>query len=134
MSYHQIKIKSNVRLKLNKKSDLCRATDYSYNPNNIYFSIDVCIVAKDNKGSFYRLIHEKTGFTYYDKYFWNIAPNSKNLKKKSEFIKKNRKWTLVRNQYKNIKNHYLQQNDSDHPSFVCYIEAVNNVYNSIKQR
>lgn len=117
-----------------KKSDLRRATDYLYNPNNIYFSIDVCIVAKDNKGSFYRLIHEKTGFTYYDKYFWNIAPNSKNLKKKSEFIKKNGNWNLVRNQYKNIKNRYLQQNDHDHPSFICYIEAVNNVYNSIKQR
>lgn len=90
--------------------------------------MDVCIVSKDSKRNCYRLIHEKAS----DKYYWNIAPNSKNLKMKSEFIKKNGNWNLVRNQYKNIKNHYLQQNDFDHPSFVCYIEAVNNVYNSIK--
>ena len=33
-------------------------------------------------------------------------------------------------QYLNIKNRYLRQNDHDHPSFICYIEAVNNVYNA----
>lgn len=27
---------------------------------------------------------------------------------------------------------YLTQNDHNHPSFICYIEAVNNVYNSRK--
>lgn len=119
-----------------KNSDLRCAMGTSYSlyhlavTNNIYFSMDVCIVSKDSKRNCYRLIHEKAS----DKYYWNIAPNSKNLKMKSEFIKKNGNWNLVRNQYKNIKNHYLQQNDFDHPSFVCYIEAVNNVYNSIKQR
>ena len=37
-----------------------------------------------------------------------------------------------REQYKSIKNRYLSYGEHNHPSFVCYIEAVNNVYNSIK--
>ncbi len=93
------------------------------------FSLDVCIVTVDTKGNIHRLIHEKTGWTYCDRYYWNQAPNSKKVKKKVEYIKKNGKWKLVRIQYRNIKNKYLQQNDHDHPSFICYIEAVNNVYN-----
>ena len=40
------------------------------------------------------------------------------------------KWELVREQYRRIKNRYLSENDHDHPSFVCYVEAVSNVYNS----
>ena len=31
-----------------------------------------------------------------------------------------------------IKNQYLTSNDYNHSSFICYIEAVNNVYNSRK--
>lgn len=133
-SYHYVTSSSALAPVTAKNSDLRCAMDPSYLlyhlavPNNIYFSMDVCIVTKDSKGKYYRLIHEKAS----DKYYWNIAPNSKNLKMKAEFIKKNGKWNLVRNQYKTIKNRYLQQNDSDHPSFICYIEAVNNVYNSIK--
>lgn len=94
------------------------------------FSIDVCIVAKDNQGNIHRLIHEKTGWISSDRYFWNIAPNSKNIMGKAKFIKENGKWQKVREQYEMIKNRYLYQNDHDHPSFICYIEAVNNVYNS----
>ena len=29
-------------------------------------------------------------------------------------------------------NKNLERNDHNHPSFICYIEAVNNVYNSIR--
>ena len=42
------------------------------------------------------------------------------------------KWTLVREQYLKIKKQYLTSNDYNHSSFICYIEAVNNVYNSRK--
>ena len=36
----------------------------------------------------------------------------------------------VRDQYVNLKEMYLSRWwDKDHPSFVVYIEAVNNVYN-----
>ena len=98
--------------------------------NSTEFSMDVCIVCKDTKEHFHRLIHEKTGFSYYDRYYWNEAPHSTRMQEKAKYIKKRGKWQLVRTQYLNIKNKYLQQNDCNHPSFICYIEAVNNVYNS----
>lgn len=66
------------------------------------------------------------------RYYWNKAPQSKNINDKVHYIKRNGKWELVREQYMNIKNRYLTQNDNNHPSFICYIEAVNNVYNSRK--
>lgn len=101
------------------------------NGNDTVFTLDVCIVTKDERGKYRRLIHEKTGFSYYDKYYWNEAPFSGDYKKRVDYIKKNGKWDLLREQYKRIKNKYLCQNDNNHPSFVCYLEAVNNVYSSL---
>lgn len=102
--------------------------------NNTEFSIDVCIVRRDTKDNYYRLIHKKTGWTSLDKYCWEQAPNSAKVRQKAECIKRNGKWTLVREQYLKIKNQYLTSNDYNHSSFICYIEAVNNVYNSKKHR
>lgn len=99
--------------------------------NPTEFSIDVCIVFTDENGNLRRLIHNKTGFTSLDRYDWIMAPNSQMIRNKAEHIKANGKWDLVRNQYKDIKNRYLHYNDHNHPSFICYIEAVNNVYNQI---
>ena len=98
--------------------------------NQTAFSMDVCIVVTKNDDNIYRLIHEKTGYTYYDQYYWNQAPNSSGIRKKVDFIKSQGKWSLVREQYLRIKNKYLTSNDHNHPSFICYMEAVNNVYNS----
>ena len=102
--------------------------------NPTEFSIDVCIVTTDENDNLRRLIHYKTGFTFLDRYDWIMAPNSQNIRKKAEYIKANGKWELVRNQYKDIKNRYLHYNDHNHSSFICYIEAVNNVYNEITDR
>lgn len=98
--------------------------------NPTEFSIDVCITTRDTKDNYHRLIHEKTGWTLNDRYYWNMAPQSKGLKAKVDFTKSKGKWELVREQYLRIKNRYLTSNDTEHPSFVCYIEAVNNVYNA----
>lgn len=98
--------------------------------NSTEFSMDVCIVYRDTKEHLYRLKHKKTGFTYQDEYYWNEAPHSAGIQEKANYIKKRGKWELVRKQYLDIKNRYLRQNDHDHPSFICYIEAVNNVYNT----
>ena len=98
--------------------------------NQTEFSIDVCITTQDDKDKYHRLIHEKTGRMANDKYYWNMAKNSTKIKEKADYIKSKGKWMLVREQYERIKNKYLIQNDHNHPSFVCYIEAVNNVYNS----
>ena len=95
------------------------------------YAIDVCIVMQDD-GHYHRLIHKKTGLTCYDEYYWNIAPQSRELRKKVKHIKECGKWELVRDQYLRLKNLYLTRNDHDHRSFICYIEAVNNVYNGRK--
>lgn len=101
--------------------------------NKTPFKMDVCIVKKDTEGNL-RLIHEKTGWICNDSYYWNQAPNSKDIRYKADFIKKSGQWSAVRKQYLDVKNHYLERNDHNHPSFICYIEAVNNVYNTIRQR
>lgn len=102
--------------------------------NNTVFSIDICITKRDTKDNYYRLIHKKTGRTIWDRYYWNTASQSEQLKEKAKYIKDYGRWELVRKQYLRLKNKYLSQNDDTHPSFVCYIEAVNNVYNQIKHR
>lgn len=101
---------------------------------DIKFSIDLGIVCQDNEGNWRRLIHQKTGNIYKDNYFWNQAPNSKDYNKKAFDIKKVSYWESVREEYKNLKNMYLNRNDHNHPSFICYIEAVNNIYNHLKQK
>ena len=100
--------------------------------NDTKFRLDVCITVRDEEDSYYRLSHKKTGIVIRDKYYWNIAPNSKSINKKVDYIKKCGKWILVRQQYEKIKNMYLVRNDYNHPSFICYIEAINNVYGSGK--
>lgn len=99
------------------------------------FSIDICIVTKDDRGMWMRLKHEKGMNSYYDKYYWNEAPSSKNYSEKADKIKSVPGWwEVVRDHYLDIKNRYLSKNDHNHPSFVCYIEAVNDVYNQMKQK
>lgn len=111
------------------KSSLTSKQIYFEKGNQTPFSIDICIVVVD-KGYTYRLIHEKTGWTINDRYYWNQAPNSKDVRSKADYIKEHGKWQKVREQYLNLKNKYLSMNDHNHPSFICYIEAVNNVFNT----
>ena len=94
--------------------------------------MDVCIVTEDTERNFHRLIHEKTGWPWDERYYWNQAPNSKNIRDKADFIKQSGQWLAVRKEYLRIKNQYLKRNDHHHPSFICYIEAVNNVYHSVR--
>lgn len=100
--------------------------------NDTKFRMDVCITVRDKDDNYYRLVHKKTGFVLDDRYFWNIAPNSKRINEMVDYIKKSGKWMLVRQQYEKIKNMHLIHNDYNHPSFICYVESVNNVYNSRK--
>lgn len=103
---------------------------------NIKFKIDVCIVTKNVDGLWERLIHQKTGFLYLDTYIWNIAPNSKNYQEKAKTIKSIPGWwePILRPKYLDKKNLYLRRNDNNHPSFICYMEAINDVYNTMKQK
>ena len=113
--------------------------------NKTEFSIDVCIVAKNNvceyntngtygRYSLCKIIHDKTGLSYMDNYFWNEIRNSSEINKKANYIKEQSRWLDVRDEYLKIKNKYLSYNDPKHKkSFICYIEAVNNVYNNIRR-
>ena len=56
------------------------------------FSIDICIVITNDSGNYERLIHEKTGWSCWDRYYWNEAPNSANIKKKADYIKSHGRW------------------------------------------
>ncbi len=105
---------------------------YFTKDNPTEFSMDVCIIFTNDRGNYNRLIHEKTGLTCWDRYYWNEAPNSAHIKDKADYIKSRRCWTLVREQYADIKNRYLRYGNHNHPSFICYVEAVNNVYNQIR--
>lgn len=96
--------------------------------NKTSFSIDLCIVVEsDNR--WWRLIHKKTGSYQTDEWIWNEGIQSKGLMKKVEWLKENNLWNVVRDTYLEKKNMYLRRNDHNHPSFICYIEAINELYN-----
>ncbi len=97
--------------------------------NKTGFSIDLCIIRVDQGGSWYRLIHDKTGIVALDRYFWNEAQRSRGLTDRVDWLKDNDRWQEVRKNYLDKKNMYLSRGDHRyHPSFNVYIEAVNEVY------
>ncbi|MBP3938229.1 MAG: hypothetical protein IK955_02360 [Clostridia bacterium] len=100
--------------------------------NHTPFSIDVAIVYEDYNG-WHRLIHNKTGFVAFDQYYWNDSPQSKGLNDKVIAIKNEHLWEDVIDLYLNKKNMYLQRNDHNHPSFIIYIETINEVYHNYFQ-
>lgn len=131
-----VKKKFNYVLKRNgwrdcKDSKSCLTTEKRHflEDNDTEFSIDIAIVHETSDGAWFRLIHKKTGLVSNDEWFWNIGPDSKGLVKKVEWLKENNYWNKVRDVYIDKKNLYLRRNDFTHPSFNCYIEAVNEVYN-----
>ena len=63
-----------------------------------------------------------------DAWYWNLVPNTQNLHEREAALKPDY-WLEVREAYLDKKNMYLsRQQEGDHPSFNCYIEAVNEVY------
>ena len=55
-------------------------------------------------------------------------PHSHGLSQRVKALKQNDLWLEVRETYLEKKNMYLSRQDHTHPSFVVYIEAVNEVY------
>lgn len=96
----------------------------------VEFSFDVAIVTRNSKGTLCRLIHNKNVLgCEADQYVWNEIPNSHNVAQKAKRIKSEGLWPDVRNRYVEQKNMYLsRQWDKNHPSFIVYIEVVNEIY------
>ncbi len=91
------------------------------------FKIDLAIVRETPDGR-QRLIHEKTGWVCYDRWYWNETRDSRGLQEKVHAIKQEELWPEVRERYLDKKNMYLRRQDQDHPSFVVYIETINEIY------
>lgn len=96
--------------------------------NQTAFSIDIAITCK-YLNNWQRLIHQKTGLVIRDGYYWNEVQDSGRLEEKVCVLKSEDLWDEVRDTYLAKKNFYLRRNDYTHPSFVVYIEAVNQIYN-----
>lgn len=136
------KLKDTIRIYLDKASGL-KCFSESQNSTvaltallhfedepQIEFSFDVAIVARNSNGTLCRLINNKKIYWngYQGQYVWNEVRNSDNVREKSDRIKKIGKWLEVRQRYVDLKNQYLYRQDRDHPSFIVYIEAVNQIY------
>lgn len=134
------KIKEYVRKEFNKalkskgwgdchdsKSALTTEKRHFIKGNKTEFSIDVAIVC-EAKDTWYRLIHEKNGCVSTDRWYWNEGQNSRGLTDKVNWLKENNCWNEVRETYPKKKNMYLSRGDKNHPSFNCYVETVNEVY------
>ena len=125
----------NIILKRNGWSDCMDSTSvlttekrHFTKGNHTEFSIDLAIVF-NNRDGWHRLIHEKTGFTAWDRYYWNLVPDSRNLFDKVSDIKDEHLWNEVIDEYLEKKNMYLRRQDYNHPSFNVYVETVNQVFN-----
>lgn len=100
--------------------------------SKVRFSFDVAIVTRNSKGTLRRLIHNKRiSLDGHDQYIWDDVPRSHNVGFKAGKLKAEGFWGDVRERYIDLKNLHLQSNDKNHPSFIVYIEAVNQVYDEI---
>lgn len=95
--------------------------------NQTAFKIDLAITCKYNN-SWQRLIHQKIGFVNLDRYYWNEVQDSGRLEEKVRVLKSENLWEKVRRIYLDKKDFYLCKNDHNHPSFVIYVETVNQIY------
>lgn len=134
-------LKNTVRNALNKAerkdffsdamdSRSCLTTLLHFNDSpNVEFSFDVAILTKNRNGDYMRLIHNKNAFCVgYDQYTWNEVPKSHDVKEKADAIKAEGLWQEARDRYVELKSMYLSRQDNTHPSFIVYVEAVNEIY------
>lgn len=100
------------------------------NEPNKLFSFDIAIMAKMENGNLCRLIHNKRQG---DQFTWCEVPTSIDVRAKADELKQNSLWGVVRETYINKKNRYLTHNDYNHPSFVVYVETINEVWQKLQK-
>ena len=96
----------------------------------VEFSFDIAILARNSNGNLCRLIHNNKG-CWNESFTWNEVPSSHNVKDKADALKANGLWNELRAVYLDKKNMYLSRRDDNHPSFIIYIESVNELYNRL---
>lgn len=90
----------------------------------IEFSFDLGIISRNKNDDFQRLIHDKQKNLFH----WDESPNSKNWEEKADKLRsKAALWNELRNTYLKKKNQWRGDKEN-HPSFVLFIEAVNEIY------
>ena len=92
--------------------------------SQVAFSFDLDILVRDEDGTYYRLVPDKGTNNYH----WGEAPSVHCIREKADAIKSKRHWDEVRERYKNKKNMYLKRQDKNHPSFIVYVETINEIY------
>ena len=103
---------------------------YFENSPDVEFKFDIAITTKNKNGNYMRLIHNKNVYALgRDQYTWNEVPHSHQVKDRADELKEAGLWQKVRERYLEKKNMYLSWQNHNHPSFVVYVEAVNEVYN-----
>ena len=89
----------------------------------VVFSFDIAIVSRNKNDEIQRLkLNKKNNL-----YTWNVVFGSSDLEEKSRLIKNSVDWNKLRTTYLNFKNKYI--GDENHPSYVCYKMAVEEIYN-----
>lgn len=89
------------------------------------FSADIAILVKNSKGEYCRLLHDKQQ----KKYDWAPVPNSVRVYERFAELKQYGWWEDIRETYLLKKNHYLSIQDKNHPSFIVFVETVNEIWN-----
>lgn len=95
------------------------------NKPQVEFSFDIAIWGKNKAGNWCRLIHNKGPI---EQFTWNEVPSSKNVSNKAMALKEEGYWNDVRQAYLDRKNLYLERRDKNHPSFIVYVETINEMY------
>lgn len=86
------------------------------------FSFDIGIVSRNKNGDLQRLVLNKKN----NNYTWNLVFGSSDIDQKFKSIRNPEDWNKLRNCYLKFKNQYMD--DENHPSYICYKMAVEEVY------
>lgn len=99
---------------------------HSPDKKRVEFKVDVALILAGKNG-YSRLVRDRNT----KRYIWNLIRKSGDLKPKLNAIKAAGCLNRLADIYQQKKNMYLSRQDQDHPSFVVYLEAVNELYQKL---
>lgn len=99
---------------------------HSPDKSGVIFKADVALVLAGKSG-YSRLVRDRNT----KRYIWNLIRKSGDLKPRLNAIKAAGRLGELADIYQQKKNMYLSRQDNDHPSFVIYTEAINELYRKL---